>query len=901
MELKTFISQDISGNVLPMSTCYLYVQGTETLASGLQDASGGSLTNPWTTNAKGEIKFAAPDGTYDLRIVKGALESKIKVQCNDVDKARVADLANAADPAKASGMVWFQQEGVGAIPRPLRDKALEAFYVHDFGAIGDGSSHPLSERFATLAAAKIVYPHAVSLTDEIDWAAIQAAFNAAEDGKTVRFSRAIYRLNRSVLTEKSLHVEAGLAQFLVVENVTPFMFDAPADICQLSADYAAGALSFQLSSIPVTVKPGNFFKIVSNAVDPANRDQGSNAEQYRCGEWGVVDGVSGGALSLKTPLRFTTGVSPTSVEGEEPTIAAYTVSLNSRVVFPTEKTLVWRGGEILFEDGHDTAWTAAAITVRGYCFSEIDISISKGYGPGVNLIGCCMTSVKSVARNLADNTGAGQFGYGVVDSGGFGNRVLLGSFFSRVRHGFTTNALTVAADSTTPYLLMGTGRTQNAEVIGAQAKDTSNSGFDTHQCAQNVQFIGCKVDGAPLGGFGLRGRDVSVIECDAYNVAYPIYAFTEYLAGITNGDHFTAGKDFSTTALVRGMKAEARVRAVFAQNCSKLIIDGLHVVCASSDALVNNINSGVEFRGNNSIVCASIYGIAIPDKQGITSIFTNDNDPLLPYRVVTRIDHGAKLKIDLSSAVSSTEDLSVIHTANSDSFFENDGLIEVRLSNAFSKLLDPAVDTFSGDGLLRWDISGSASSAIQTNFLGLPIRAESFDKTVRYDFTKAADGADILVSRSMPMIVHEGTGGLVQNVFVPDYIANRNIDSAGHYVRFELLVIKTGNGSALFQSLIGDQYHADYAFRTNGASNGYLTIEVFTIADNSQYVVSRWQPGAQEVLDVSNSILKCTSETANLAGHPQLLKFYANVAVGSSIEFKTCRVYSDRLAFGFAS
>lgn len=43
-----------------------------------------------------------------------------------------------------------------------------------FGAIGDNESHPLSEKFATLATAQVVYPHATALTDEIDWCAWQA-------------------------------------------------------------------------------------------------------------------------------------------------------------------------------------------------------------------------------------------------------------------------------------------------------------------------------------------------------------------------------------------------------------------------------------------------------------------------------------------------------------------------------------------------------------------------------------------------------------------------------------------------------------------------------------------------------------------------------------------------------
>ena len=46
-----------------------------------------------------------------------------------------------------------------------------------FGAIGDGKAHPLSERYGTLAAAQAVYPFVTALTQTIDWAACQKAEN----------------------------------------------------------------------------------------------------------------------------------------------------------------------------------------------------------------------------------------------------------------------------------------------------------------------------------------------------------------------------------------------------------------------------------------------------------------------------------------------------------------------------------------------------------------------------------------------------------------------------------------------------------------------------------------------------------------------------------------------------
>jgi hypothetical protein len=53
------------------------------------------------------------------------------------------------------------------------------FNIKTFGAIGDGSSHPANNRFATLAACQAVYPAATSLNQELDFLSIQLALNTA--------------------------------------------------------------------------------------------------------------------------------------------------------------------------------------------------------------------------------------------------------------------------------------------------------------------------------------------------------------------------------------------------------------------------------------------------------------------------------------------------------------------------------------------------------------------------------------------------------------------------------------------------------------------------------------------------------------------------------------------------
>lgn len=84
MELKAFVVQDLQGNVLSGASCYLYQSGTQNLVSGLVDATGAALTNPFTSNDSGEVAFRAPNGEYDLHVVTDNREITRPVQCLDV-------------------------------------------------------------------------------------------------------------------------------------------------------------------------------------------------------------------------------------------------------------------------------------------------------------------------------------------------------------------------------------------------------------------------------------------------------------------------------------------------------------------------------------------------------------------------------------------------------------------------------------------------------------------------------------------------------------------------------------------------------------------------------------------------------------------------------------------------
>jgi hypothetical protein len=66
---------------------------------------------------------------------------------------------------------------INGVARTVAARAGDRINIKDLGAIGDGTVHQLSERYATLAAAQAVYPAATALTQSIDSCALQRAID----------------------------------------------------------------------------------------------------------------------------------------------------------------------------------------------------------------------------------------------------------------------------------------------------------------------------------------------------------------------------------------------------------------------------------------------------------------------------------------------------------------------------------------------------------------------------------------------------------------------------------------------------------------------------------------------------------------------------------------------------
>ncbi len=102
-----------------------------------------------------------------------------------------------------------------SILRTSQSKLDDILSVKDFGAIGDGKLHPLSERYAALAEAKSVYPFVTDLSQSIDYAGIQAAINAAKNGNmSVYIPAGGYVINSTLIADYALSMHGTGGQGL---------------------------------------------------------------------------------------------------------------------------------------------------------------------------------------------------------------------------------------------------------------------------------------------------------------------------------------------------------------------------------------------------------------------------------------------------------------------------------------------------------------------------------------------------------------------------------------------------------------------------------------------------------------------------------------------------------------
>lgn len=747
-----------------------------------------------------------------------------------------------------------------------------------------------------------------SLASAIDAAPlIQATIDFAPAGSKIIIPRGTYSVLSTVSTDKDLHIDADGVTFNVNANVIPFRFECPPiAIRALTADYAPGDMSISVAALPVAPREGDVIKIVSNAVDPYNRDSGSSANQYRCGEMAVVGhGSTTTNIVLKSPLLFPRGIDPTSISGDEPWIDAYTTAMNARVLLLDRKSLSFTGATIQFEDGHEADWNSAGILVSGYRFASVDsVKIPRGYQSGIVDAGNFYMRVENcVISDLEDNTSLGQYGYGVVSSGGVGSSIT-GCTFSQVRHGVTTGASPFAADHTDWRRLLRCGATLAGRVSDCTGFGRDQAVFDTHHDARGWRFSNLTAIGGSSHVVALRGVGHSLDGLTARGSESGVRVFTELQSGDPDDDLYVAGKpQGQSTALLSNLDIRCKSLPIEAIAAREVVLGGINSFQTQDCRAISANGSHVIVAGDVTHRIAANEGETPPIDTAGASVFAAQP---IPAALVATADYipgvtfarGSSWRGNYSAAVDSTGALKAFNPSDATCLFDVQSLVHLTLSDDFSTLCAGGAASYRGDegGLISWAVDGVADNAITTGLANKAVRAIARDGTAQWDAV-GGPAREVLVYRNNGTVAsHAGTGSENASVFNAPAAVAPSINEAGHYQRHEMVFRKSGStGTATITGRMTGNFNWS---RVMAASDLVLcvTMEVWTRGPNSQFVrvTSSTNDANNDITAHKQSTVVRTFDLTT----GQINRIGINAAVGDTITLETYAIYADKGGFG---
>lgn len=341
----------------------------------------------------------------------------------------------------------------------------------DHGAIADGTYHPLSERYTTLAAAQAVYPHATALTQSIDWAAFQAAFNAGagtidyRTGKYFINSTLTRSIDTNLVGDKASRITlVGGAQILIAGSIT--------QIADLASNVTKVSRSLTFASAPNIVAGDTVLLF-----NPTDYSWSQHRAYYREGEFFKIHSVSGNVANiygLPSDPYTAANMDVYRVDGVAVTLDDVYVEGDSSI----------SSAPIIIRFGVD-------VTVNGFRGR-----LSQAYQLEIDRCFCVDISGGAAVNNspYVDDE------YGIIISNSSNVTFNGGNHFS------TRHAIALGGGA-------GTGAIpcRNVKIIGANLLNFGNDigASDMHGNCDNVQYVDCNVDASA----NMAGRNSKYINC----------------------------------------------------------------------------------------------------------------------------------------------------------------------------------------------------------------------------------------------------------------------------------------------------------------------------------------------------------------------------------------------------
>lgn len=343
------------------------------------------------------------------------------------------------------------------------------------------------------------------------------------------------------------------------------------------------ALALTLTE-PPDYQPGDVLKLVADDAVPGARP-GTGPTASRVGQFLVVHRVDGASVTVLLDDLLDT------------------FSQNVRVARLEPFTCHVRGGTITTAIEGMEEWTAPSLLIRDLlCPTVSELSITRGTSQLIHVMSCYGYTIERSLLGFAPNEPArSRFGYGILDnSSAYG--MIRGVTAHNVRHAYTDDTPRIPAGDPD---LGAYGRTYKTTIVDSHCHSASGIAWDTHSASQGVDFIGCSASGSSPAGFGLRGRQHRVIDCEATGTREGLLIYTES-AGTDSWGHQIDGltlRNITQNALNVVMNSmESRKSSI-----RNLTVDGApqliyaKMVTLDMDSIAYTASSTVKDQGASTI------------------------------------------------------------------------------------------------------------------------------------------------------------------------------------------------------------------------------------------------------------------------------------------------------------
>ncbi|TFL20248.1 hypothetical protein [Jannaschia formosa] len=380
-----------------------------------------------------------------------------------------------------------------------------------------------------------------------DTAAFQRAvdWSAQQGGATVRaVPGAVYRLTDRVRSIGALGLELGDAEIFL--DAEPAGLHASARLegpFDLTEAYEGGLhLPVALPPEAPLPAPGSWIKVISDALEPYQRDRGADDRVYPIAEWAEIgEGSTRSRLALARPLRQRRGIDPRSAPGDEPAVWPWAARFSPRMVWAHADPVTITGGIWAHPPERD-GWHEPTIVIAGHIGPRLErVHVARGYDTAIRLTGTQGAQVLDCrTENLANDPSQGRFGYGVAE-GGARSTLVHGLRGRDTRHLFTTSIGPARRGERRPAFLIGLGTSEGALVRDGSAGPHELAPWDTHHDARYVTFERIAASGGKSPAVAIRGRQIAVRGLTLDGTGRGLSVFADYSSGQVEDDLWLNG------------------------------------------------------------------------------------------------------------------------------------------------------------------------------------------------------------------------------------------------------------------------------------------------------------------------------------------------------------------------